>query len=70
VFCTILPVYLTMFAVARVGATATSQMSMLGPVSLVFFGYWLLNEAISALQIVGTLLVLLGVWLLARPKKS
>jgi drug/metabolite transporter (DMT)-like permease len=66
VFCTIVPVYLTMFAVMRIGATSTSQMSMLGPVSLLFFGHWILGEAITALQLLGTATVLLGVGLLTR----
>ncbi len=66
IFCTIVPVYLTMFAVMRIGATSASQMSMLGPVSLLFFGHWILGEAITALQLFGTATVLLGVAMLTR----
>jgi drug/metabolite transporter (DMT)-like permease len=65
-FCTVVPVYLTMFAVARVGAGATAQTSMLGPVSLLFLGRWVLDEPITPVQLAGTAVVLAGVWLLTR----
>jgi drug/metabolite transporter (DMT)-like permease len=64
--CTIVPVYATMFAIARIGAGATSQTAMLGPVSLVFLGWWILGETVTPLQLVGTGVVLAGIALLAR----
>jgi drug/metabolite transporter (DMT)-like permease len=67
VFCTFLPVTFTMAAVRRVGAGVTAQLSVLGPVSLLFLGAWLLDEAITALQLIGTAVVLLAVWVLTRP---
>lgn len=66
--CTVLPVFLTMFAVARIGAETTSQASMLGPVATLFLAWWLLAEPITGLQIGGTLLVLAGIWLLSTLK--
>ena len=66
VFCTIIPVYLTMFAIARVGAASTAQTAMVGPVSLLFLGWWILGEAITPLQITGTAVVIAGIWVLAR----
>ena len=68
IFCTIIPVYLTMFAVARIGAPSASQLSMVGPVSLLFFGYWILGEPITLIQIFGTALVLVGITLLIKHK--
>lgn len=65
-FCTVVPVYLTMFAIARIGPAATAQTAMIGPVSLVFLGWWLLGEPISALQLCGTAVVIAGMWLLTR----
>ena len=64
--CTVVPVYLTMFAVARIGAGPTSQTAMIGPVSLVFLGWWLLDERVTALQLAGTAVVLAGIGLLSR----
>jgi drug/metabolite transporter (DMT)-like permease len=66
VFCTVLPVTLTMAAVARIGAGSTAQLSALGPVSLVFLGGWILGERITVLQILGTAVVLASVLLLSR----
>jgi len=68
-FATVLPVYLTMVAISRVGAAATSQMAVIGPVSLVFFGWWILDEKITPLQLLGTSIVLCGVMVLARANK-
>ncbi|WP_223619129.1 DMT family transporter [Lysobacter sp. ESA13C] len=67
VFCTFLPVTFTMAAVARLGAGTAAQFSVIGPVSLVFLGAWVLGESITAIQLVGTAVVLGGVVLLSRP---
>ncbi len=67
-FCTVVPVYLTMFAIARIGAASTAQIAMIGPVSLLFLAWWLLDEAITPLQLIGTVVVLAGVWLLLRAR--
>jgi len=66
-FCTIIPVYLTMFSVQIIGAARTSQLSMLGPISLLFFGYFILHEHLSLLQLIGTGIVLIGVWRVMAP---
>lgn len=66
VFCTFLPVTLTMAAVARIGAGGTAQLSALGPVSLVFLGSWILGEPVTLLQLAGTAVVLASVVMLAR----
>jgi drug/metabolite transporter (DMT)-like permease len=67
VFCTFLPVTMTMAAVARTGSANVAQLSALGPVSLLFLGGWLLGETVTPVQIVGTTVVLSGVLLLTRP---
>ena len=46
---------------------SAAQMSVIGPVSLVFLGAWLLGEPITAVQLIGTAVVLSGVLLLTRP---
>jgi len=68
VFCTVLPVFLTMIAVARIGAPTAAQAGLVGPVSTLFMGAALLDEPITAIQLVGTALVLSGIWLLSRKK--
>ncbi|WP_124994688.1 DMT family transporter [Ralstonia solanacearum] len=66
VFCTVAPVTLTMMAVARVGAPVASQAGMIGPVSTLLLGWWLLGEPITLWQIGGSALVLAGMALLSR----
>jgi drug/metabolite transporter (DMT)-like permease len=68
VFCTVLPVCMTMIAVDRIGAPATSQAGMIGPVSTLFLGYALLGESITGIQLAGTALVLAGIYLVSRKK--
>ena len=68
VFCTVLPVFLTMVAVARIGAPTAAQAGLVGPVSTLFMGAALLDEPITGIQLAGTALVLSGIWLLSRKK--
>ena len=67
-FCTVLPVFLTMIAVQRIGAASASQAGMIGPVSTLFLGALLLDEPITGIQLAGTALVLCGIYLLSRKK--
>ena len=68
--CTVLPVFVTMIAVARIGAGAASQAGMIGPVSTLFLGWWLLGEPITRLQLAGTALVIAGIFLLSTRKTA
>lgn len=68
VFCTVFPVFLTMIAVARIGAPTASQAGMIGPVSTLFMGAVILNEPVTGIQLAGTALVLSGIYLLSRKK--
>jgi drug/metabolite transporter (DMT)-like permease len=68
VFCTILPVFMTMIAVQRIGATTASQAGMIGPVSTLFLGALVLGEPITAVQLGGTGLVFAGIYLLSKKK--
>lgn len=68
VFCTVLPVFLTMIAVSRIGAPTASQAGMVGPVSTLFMGALILHEPITMVQLVGTVLVLSGSYLLSLKK--
>ncbi|MGB0211053.1 DMT family transporter [Algiphilus sp.] len=63
--CTVLPVFLIMFAIARIGAGVAAQAGMVGPVSTLFLAWWVLEEPFSAVQIGGTALVLVGILLLS-----
>jgi drug/metabolite transporter (DMT)-like permease len=68
VLCTVFPVLLTMIAVARIGAATASQAGMIGPVSTLFLGALILGEPITAIQLAGTALVLIGIYLLSQKR--
>ncbi len=68
VFCTVLPVFITMMAIARIGAPVASLAGMIGPVSTLFLAHWILDEPITAVQLAGTALVLAGIYLLSTKK--
>ncbi|MDQ9170782.1 DMT family transporter [Oxalobacteraceae bacterium R-40] len=67
-FCTVLPVFMTMIAVSRIGAPSASQAGMIGPVSTLFLGAVILGEPVTVIQLLGTALVLGGIYLLSRKK--
>lgn len=67
-FCTIFPVFMTMVAVQRIGAAIASQAGMIGPVSTLFLGALVLGEPITAVQLAGTGLVLVGIYMLSLKK--
>ena len=64
--CTFAPVLMVMMAIERVGATLTAQTGMLGPLATIGLGIALLGEPFTPGLAVGTVLVMVGVWLLAR----
>ena len=43
-----------------------SQAGILGPVSTIFLGYFVLSEPITAMQIGGMILVIAAMWLLVH----
>ena len=67
-FCTVLPVFMTMIAVDRIGAATASQAGMIGPVSTLFLAAWVLGEPITSIQLAGTALVLCRIYLLSKKK--
>jgi drug/metabolite transporter (DMT)-like permease len=68
VFCTAVPVVLVMMAIERVGASLASQAGMVGPMSTILLGVWLLDEPFTTSVLFGTLLVLAGVWWVGRSR--
>ena len=67
--CTLLPVLAVMMAVERVGATLAAQVGMIGPLSTIAMGVLILGEAMNAWIGAGTVLVIAGVWMLARNRQ-
>ncbi|AXF85365.1 hypothetical protein DTO96_101095 [Ephemeroptericola cinctiostellae] len=64
--CTVAPVVLTMLAVARLGSPIVSQVGMVGPVATVGMGYFFLGEPVTTTQLMGTALVIVGIFLVGK----
>jgi drug/metabolite transporter (DMT)-like permease len=64
--CTFAPVLMMMLAIERLGATLAAQVGMVGPISTILMGVMILGEPFTPWVAAGTLLVLGGVWLLAK----
>ncbi len=64
--CTTVPVLLVMMGIERIGASAASQISMIGPVSTIFMGILILGEPFTGWILVGTVLVMSGIFVFVR----
>ena len=64
--CTALPVLAVMMAIERIGAPLTAQTGMIGPMSTILMGVFILGEPLNAWIIAGTVLVLGGVYWVSR----
>ena len=67
--CTVLPVFLVAEALKRIGANHFALIGALGPVTTVLADFFLLEGALSAVQVLGGALVISGV-LLVSVKRS
>ena len=66
VACTFCPVLLVMLAIERIGASMATQVGMFGPLSTILMGVVILGEPFTMWIAAGTVLVLAGIWLLAK----
>ena len=66
--CTALPVLAVMMAIERVGAPLAAQTGMIGPMSTILMGVFILGEPLNAWIIAGTVLVLAGVYMVSRSR--
>ncbi len=62
---TVMPIWLMAEGVKRIGASQVSMISAIGPIITIYFGWLILNEPITTVQIAGALLVLAGVLLVS-----
>ena len=68
--CTAAPVVMVMMAVERIGASAAAQAGMVGPLSTILMGVWLLGEPLTLWVAAGTALVLLGIFVFTRARRT
>jgi len=64
VLCTVMPVFLTMMGVERIGTPVASQLGMIGPAATIAMGAMFLGEAVDPVQLIGTAIVIAGIFVL------
>lgn len=65
---TVIPAFLLAAGMQRLGASRASLIGTVGPVSTLVLAYMVLDEPLTLIQVAGSCLVLLGVWMVsARP---
>jgi drug/metabolite transporter (DMT)-like permease len=64
--CTVIPMTAVMMAIKRLGSNIAAQAGAIGPVATIFLGWFFLGEQITWLQIIGTAIVVAGIWLLVQ----
>jgi drug/metabolite transporter (DMT)-like permease len=67
--CTAVPVVLVMMAIERIGSGLTAQTGMIGPMSTLLMGVFILGEPFNMWIVGGTVLVLSGVFWVSRAPK-
>jgi drug/metabolite transporter (DMT)-like permease len=65
---TVVPAFLLAAGMKRLGTSRASLVATVGPVSTLLLAYWLLDEPITLMQVAGSSLVLVGVWLVSATK--
>jgi drug/metabolite transporter (DMT)-like permease len=68
--CTFAPVVMVMMAIERIGAGLASQTGMVGPMSTIAMGVWLLDEPFNGWIVAGTALVVAGVFMVTRARST
>lgn len=64
--CTAAPVLMVMMAIERIGPGMTAQTGMIGPLSTIAMGVWLLDEGFNQWMLLGTCLVMGGILVFTR----
>ena len=62
-FSTLLPSFMVNLAISRVGPQATSAVGMIAPISTIFLAIFILGEAFSFIDGLGTLITVIGIGL-------
>jgi drug/metabolite transporter (DMT)-like permease len=64
IVATVIPTFTVSAAIKKIGANNVAIISSVGPVSTILQAHWVLGEQIHAGQIIGTVLVIIGVILI------
>jgi len=64
--CTAAPVLMVMMAIERIGAGTAAQVGLVGPLSTIFMGIWILGEPFTVWIAAGTVLVITGIFIFGQ----
>jgi drug/metabolite transporter (DMT)-like permease len=67
---TVIPSYLVTEGIKRIGSDNAAIVGSIGPVSTIVQAYFFLNEPFSLIQMIGTVFVLVGVFLIGKSKQK
>ena len=70
IFATVIPSYLVSYSIQMLGATNFSIFGSLGPVSTIVLAYIFLGEVLSVTQLIGGLVIIVGIILAEKKRKS
>lgn len=68
-FATVIPSYLISYAIKLIGANSFSIFGSLGPVSTIALAYLFLDESLTLIQLIGSIVVIGGIFLAEKKKK-
>ncbi|HRG07105.1 MAG TPA: DMT family transporter, partial [Cyclobacteriaceae bacterium] len=68
VLSTVIPSYLVVAGIKRIGSDNAAIVGSVGPVSTIVMAYFFLAETVSGLQLLGTVLILAGVLMVGKQK--
>lgn len=68
IFATVLPSYMVAEGIKRIGSGNAAIVSSIGPVSTLVLAYFMLGESFSVEQIIGTIMILIGVYIIGKFK--
>lgn len=66
--CTVAPVLMIMMAIERIGPGLSSQAGMIGPISTIGMGVYLLGEPMTLWLVLGAVLVIAGIYVFTRSR--
>ncbi|MCV6628993.1 MAG: DMT family transporter [Flavobacteriaceae bacterium] len=70
VFATIIPSYLVVGAISKIGSSDFAILASLGPIATISLAYWVLGEVLSIEQFIGGTIIVLGVLYLGMIKRK
>jgi drug/metabolite transporter (DMT)-like permease len=70
ILSTVLPIFMLSIAIKKIGSGNTSIIGSIGPVVTILMGTYYLNEPITIFQIIGSFLVLVGVFIVGAKSKK